>query len=40
MNEFSLAALLYHVFKKRDSYVNLGKFGAIKRDAFFRFISK
>ena len=37
LNEFSH---LYHVFKKRDSYVNLCKliFGRIKRDAFFRFI--
>ena len=40
MNEFSQATLLYHVFQKRDSYVNLCKFGAIERDAFFRFIPK
>ena len=40
MNEFSQVMLLYHVFKKRDSYVNLCTFGAIERDAFFRFIPK
>ena len=40
MNEFSQATLLYHVFQKRDSYVNLCKFGAVERDAFFRFIPK
>ena len=39
MNQFSQATLLYHVFKKRDS-LNLCKFGAIERDAFFRFIPK
>ena len=40
MNEFSQATLLYHAFEKRGSYVNLCKFGAIARDAFFRFIPK
>ena len=40
MNEFSQATLLYHVFQKRDSYVNLCKFGAIERDDFFCFIPK
>ena len=34
MNEFSQASLLYHVFQKRDSYVNLCKFCAIERGAF------
>ena len=28
MNEFSQATHLYHVFQKRDSYVNLCKFRA------------
>ena len=40
MNEFSQATLLYHVFQKRDSYVNLCNFGAVERDALFRFIPK
>ena len=40
MNEFSQAVLLYHVFQKRGSYVNLCKFGAIERDDFFRSIPK
>ena len=40
MNEFSQATLLYHVFQKRDSYVNLCKSGTTERDAFFRFIPK
>ena len=40
MNEFLQATLFYHVFQKRDSYVNLCKFGAIELDAFFRFIPK
>ena len=40
MNECSQATLLYHAFKKRDSYVNLCTFGAIERGAFFRFIPK
>ena len=37
MNEFPQATLLCHVFQKRDSYVNLCKFGAAERDAFVRF---
>ena len=40
INEFSQARLLYHVFQKRDSSVNLCKFGTIERDAFFHFIPK
>ena len=40
MNEFSQAMLLYHLFQKRDSYLNLCKFGTIERDAFFSFIPK
>ena len=40
MNEFSQVTLLYHVFQKRDSCVNLCKFGPVERDAFFRFIPK
>ena len=40
MNEFSQVTLLHHVLQKRDSYVNLCLFGAVERDAFFRFIPK